>query len=265
MKIFSLIVSIILFYISFNSHAQILHAESFSVILDTSKMIKGSIVPDFKFQNQKEDLIEFENISDVTFRRHNNALSIANKIELSKYGDEVLMSGGYLYIEYRKIFDIKLTVEPFSQFQWSEARGLGFKYAGGLYARYRHIQTEKVGLFAGIGPFYEYERWNYEGVQDHLILENSEDIIQKNFKLGSYISFKWLSDYNLTFDFSAYHQSRFDQIFSSPRLASSSSITYNFTEHLGLILIYQNIYDFSPVVPIEKLFNRVLCTVDVSF
>ena len=32
--------------------AQILHTESFSVILDTTKVFKGSIIPDFKFQNQ---------------------------------------------------------------------------------------------------------------------------------------------------------------------------------------------------------------------
>ena len=85
--------------------AQILHAESFTVILDTSKFIKGKIVPDFKFQNLKEDLIEFENTSDISFRFKKNAITIANKIELSKYGDEVLLSGGFLYMEYRRILE----------------------------------------------------------------------------------------------------------------------------------------------------------------
>ena len=42
-------------------------------------------------------------------------------------------------------------------------------------------------------------------------------------------------------EISIYHQSEFDAIFSTPRLASSSSVTYNFTDNIGLILRYQNI------------------------
>ncbi|MFA5670034.1 MAG: hypothetical protein WC967_12365 [Balneolaceae bacterium] len=132
---------------------QILHTESFAVILDTSNVIKGNIVPDFKFQNLKEDLIEFENTTDISFRLKNNAITLANKIELSKYGDEVLLSGGFMYLEYRRIFDNKFVIEPFSQVHWAEARGLAFKYAGGINLRYRVYSSEKAGFFVGTGPF----------------------------------------------------------------------------------------------------------------
>jgi len=108
------------------ANTQVLHTESYSVILDTTQKIKGSIIPDFKFQNQKKDLIEFENISDISIRFEEHAITFANKIELAKYGDEVLLSGGYLYIEYRRIFESKFSLEPFSQFHWTEARGLEF-------------------------------------------------------------------------------------------------------------------------------------------
>jgi len=132
---------------------QILHTESFAVILDTSNVIKGNIVPDFKFQNLKEDLIEFENTTDISFRLKNNAITLANKIELSKYGDEVLLSGGFMYLEYRRIFDNKFVIEPFSQVHWAEAGGLAFKYAGGINLRYRVYSSEKAGFFVGTGPF----------------------------------------------------------------------------------------------------------------
>ncbi|MEE4196068.1 MAG: hypothetical protein V2I54_00360 [Bacteroidales bacterium] len=246
--------------------AQILHTESFSVILDTTRKIKGSIVPDFKFENQKKDLVEFENISDITFLIKNSALTFANKIELSKYGDEVLLSGGYLYIEYGKIVEKKFSIDPFSQVHWSEARGLEFKYAGGFYTRYRIIQKEMLGFFAGLGTFYEHERWNYEGVVDTLLIPSTaSNIYSDQLKLGSYLSFKYASDYNFSVDVSIYHQSRYDEIFSTPRLAGSASITYNFTKHLGLIAKYQNIYDYNPLVPIEKLFNRFVLALDISF
>jgi len=260
----------ILFLISwvgtFNLSGQILHFESFSVILDTTKKIKGSIVPDFKFESQKKDLIEFENVSDITFLIKNSALTFANKVELSKYGKEVLLSGGYLYVEYGKILEQKFSIDPFSQIHWSEARGLEFKYAGGIYARYIIINKEKLGFFAGLGTFYEHERWNYEGVKDtSLIPAITNDVYSDRFKLGSYFSLKYKSDYNFTIDLSIYHQSRYDEIFTTPRLASSASITYNFTEYLGLIAKYQNIYDYNPLVPIDKLFNRIILSIDISF
>lgn len=249
-----------------NVSGQILHAESFSVIMDTTKKIKGSIVPDFKFENQKKELIEFENVSDITFLIKNSALTFANKIELSKYGEQVLLSGGYLYIKYGKIVEQKFSIDPFSQIHWSEARGLEFKYSGGFYGRYLIISKEKIALCAGLGTFYEHERWNYDGVDDTLLIPaNNGDVYSDEIKLGSYVSFKYESDYDFFIDISIYHQSRYDEIFSTPRLAGSVSITYSFTEHLGLIFKYQNIYDYKPLVPIEKLFNRIIFSIDISF
>jgi hypothetical protein len=116
-----------------------------------------------------------------------------------------------------------------------------------------------------LGPFYEYERWNYVGVSDDLLPENQEDIVGENIKLASYLSFKWKTNFDFDFDFSAYHQARFDELFSSPRLGSSSSIKYNVTEHLGLVFQYQNIYDPKPVVPIDQLYNVILFSIQVSF
>ena len=245
--------------------AQVLHTESFAVILDTTKSFKGSIIPDFKFQNQKEDLIEVENNANISFRLKNNAITMANKIELSKYGKETLLSGGYLYIEYRRIFESKIVAEPFIQFHWTEARGLDSKFASGLNFRYRLLYKENLGLFFGTGPFYEYERWNYKGVKDDILPSDLNEKETENIKHGTYVSFKWFTEYNIDFDISIYHQSRYDEIFTTPRLASSTSVTYNFTNNIGLILAYQNIYDFKPVVPIDKLYNKILFTIEVSF
>jgi hypothetical protein len=253
------------FALPFSTFSQILHTESFQVIIDTSKRIQGSIIPDFNFQNQKNNLIEFENTTDISFHFKEHALTLANKIELSKYGEEVLLSGGYLYMEYRRIFENRWVLEPYSQLHWSEARGLEFKYAGGINLRYRIYTSDKLGLYAGSGPFYEYENWNYDGVPDSFVPANPQNQTTENFKLGSYISFKWITGYNLDLDISFYHQSRFDEMLSTPRLACSSSLTYNFTEHLGLILQYQNIYDYNPVVPIDKLYNHFIASIEVSF
>lgn len=244
---------------------QILHTESFAVILDSTRTIKGSIVPDFKIQNLKENLIEFENTADITFKLNKSAITLANKIELSQFGNQVLLSGSFLYIEYRKILEYKFVFEPYSQIHWADARGLNFKYAGGIKMRYRLYYSQNIGFFGGIGPFYEYEEWNYDGVDDNLIPANPATVINENLKIGSYLSFKWRTSLHIDIDLSVYHQSTFSEIFTTPRLASSSSIKYNFTEHLGLIIQYQNIYDYQPVVPIDKLYNLFVSSIEVSF
>ncbi|MEP0985056.1 hypothetical protein [Ekhidna sp.] len=139
------------------------------------------------------------------------------------------------------------------------------KYAAGVNARFRIHKSKGWGLFAGIGPFYEYEKWNFDGISDDSLIPPNETFrTQKNLKLGSYISLKYtLQDFLI--DVSVYHQARFDEIFTFPRFASSARITYNFTKVLGLALTYQNIYDPKPLVPISKLFQKLELGFSVSF
>ncbi|WP_026950255.1 DUF481 domain-containing protein [Algoriphagus mannitolivorans] len=249
-----------------NVQAQILHTENFTVILDTTKTVQGSIVPDMKFKNLKEDLFEFENTADLSVRFKKSALTFANKIELSKFGKETLLSGGYVYAEYRKITDSKLVVELYNQIHWKEARGMEWKYAGGVNMRFRMAVKENFGLYLGVGPFFENEKWNYGGVPEGREIPDVLATVQnQNVKLGSYASLKYAPFEKIFLDFSLYHQARFDELFSAPRLASSSRITYKFTRVLGLSFLYQNIYDPNPVVPIDKLFNSFSLNLTISF
>lgn len=250
-----------------NSYCQILHTESFTVILDTTRTIQGTIMPDFNFQNLKNDLIEFENTADLSVRFSKSAITIANKIELSKFGEETIVSGGYLYSEFRKTIQRRLALELYSQVHWSEARGMERKYAGGINVRWHIIHDNNIfGLYAGIGPFLEFERWNYDGVSNNnLIPIDAKKIENRDVKVGSYISVKYFPLDQLFIDLSVYYQSRFDELTSAPRFASSSRVTYNFTRYFGLSLIYQSIYDPRPVVPIDKLYNHVTAGLTISF
>ena len=263
----SFIIISLLVIISSKNYSQVLHTESFNVILDSTKRIKGSVVPNLMFQTQKKDLLEFENIADFSFRlSREHAFTFGNKFAFSKFGKETLLSGGYVYIEYRRIMEQKIALEPFSQVHWAESRGMEFKYAGGINLRWRILTREKIGIYAGTGPFYEWERWNYDGVPAQRKLPaDLSSVRQVDLKMGSYLSFKVKPFEEFIFDLSAYHQSRFDEIFLTPRLASSTDVTWNFTDYLGLSLIYQNIYDYAPAVPIKKDFHKIILGISVNF
>lgn len=259
----------ILIYLMLNlfnlAKGQILFPESFTVILDSSKSIKGSVTPELKIQTQKKTLVEMTNMADLSIKVKDNYLTVANKVEFTSFGGEVFLSGGYLYAKYKNELDKHFVIEYYGQVHWAEARGMERKYAGGLNARFKIIKKPKTGLFIGMGPFYEYERWNYAAVSDELLPVDLTPIDTANVKLGTYISYKhWVLD-KIFLDFSAYHQSRLDEVFSSPRLATSSRLGYQISEHLQFVAMYQNIYDYSPFVPVDRWFHRVIGTIAVSF
>lgn len=162
--------SVICFAFVHELNAQILYTESFNVILDTSKTVKGSFMPSFRYRNVKKEFIEISNTADISFRHNNHALTLANKLEYTLYGNENLMSGGYVYVEYLNIQDRLWAIEPYIQIHWQETRGLEQKYAGGTNLRLRVIAQPGTGIFAGLGALYQYERWNYSGVPESIPL-----------------------------------------------------------------------------------------------
>lgn len=268
MKIKLILIGFVATFVFTDLHAQILHTENFSVILDSTRVFKGNVLPSFKYQNLRQELIRIENTADFSIQFGNNAITIANKFELSRFGGETFESGGYVYLEYRRINkQSKIGFEPYAQMHWSEVRGLDRKYAGGVNFRWAILQNQTSGLFFGIGPFYEYERWDYRGVSeenDELIPADRRPVESFLIRFGSYIGYKQdIGDY-LILDLSVYYQDKFESAFSAPRLASSSRLTYKLTKYLGLTLQYQNIYDPEPLVPIDELFHDLTFSISLN-
>lgn len=122
-----------------------------------------------------------------------------------------------------------------------------------------------MGSSFGQGVFYENELWDIRGVEDTKTQGLKPNYRSEFIKLGTYASAKYQTDKKFDFDVSLYYQNKVLSYFTEPRLAASTSIKYNFTEHLGARLLYQNIYDPNPIVPIDKLFHKAIFSVDISF
>lgn len=245
--------------------SQVLHTKNFNVIIDTTKVLKGNFTPSFRFRNVKEDFLEIENTADVSVRIKNHGFTIANKIEYSIFGSENIMSGGFLYLEYVNLRSKKIAIEPFYQMHWNEIRGLDRKYAGGINLRWRALVKNNTGLFFGVGSLYEFERWNYSGVPDDLLPIDQSAIEVNRLRGNSYVSFKQKFGDLFDLDISGYYQPNLSDFFKNHRLASSFELTYNMTKYLGLRLLYQNIYDSAPLVPIDKLYHDINFGITISF
>lgn len=247
------------------AYLQVLHTENFNVIIDTTKVIKGNFTPSFRYRNVKEDFLQIENTADVSVRIRNHGFTIANKIEYSLFGSEQIMSGGFLYVEYLNLRSRKIAIEPFYQMHWNETRGLERKYAGGMNLRWRALVTEGTGIFLGVGGLYEFERWNYSGVPADLLPADRTDVEASRIRGNAYVSFKQSLGELFDLDISGYYQPNLTDFFSNHRLAGSFDLTFNVTQYLGLRLLYQNIYDSAPLVPIDQLYHDIRFGITISF
>jgi hypothetical protein len=248
-SLFAIIMTILLSIYCEKAVAQVLHTENFNVVIDTTKFLKGNFTPSFRYRNLKEDFIEIANTADVSLRFGKHAFTVANRIEYSVFGDDNILSGGFLYLEYVNLRSKKVAFEPFLQVHWNEVRGLNNKYAGGMNLRWRALVKNNTGLYFGIGSLYEFERWNYSGVPDDLLPIDQSAIEVNRLRGNSYVSFKQSFGDLFDLDISGYYQPNFSNFFKNYRLASSFELTYNITKYIGLRLLYQNIYDSAPLVP----------------
>lgn len=247
--------------------AQILHTEYFNVILDTTKIVQGTFLPSMRYRNLKEVFIEIENTSDISMRFGKNGITVGNKLEFERFGKQNLISSGFIYLEYQRVTKRrKVALEPYALMLWQEVRGLNVKYASGVNGRWQVVYQKDMGLFLGIGSQYEFERWNYLGTSDSTLIPADASPIEASIVRGNaYISFKKNFGEKFRLDLSGYYQPRFDKPFVNYRLASSTTITYNLSESIGLTMLYQNIYDPKPIVPIDKLYHDITVGLTLSF
>lgn len=265
MRPFLSILAFALLLAPMQGHSQVLHTESFSAILDTSKAIKGSFLPSFRYRNVKQEFFEIENSADLSLLLGRNLFSLANKLEYARFGQEDIMSGGHLYLEYQRLGqDSRWSVEPYAMRLWQEIRGLELKYSLGSNLRYALVRKPSFGFFLGLGLLYEWEKWNYEGSPNpEDIPANPQAVYSEMIRWASYFSLKKTFDDLIQLDLSGYFQPSFN--LQSYRMALSASMSYKFTSHIGLTLRYQNIYDPQPLVPIPELFNDLTLGLELSF
>jgi hypothetical protein len=249
----------------FSSSSQLLFPESFVVIFDSSKVFKGSVAPSLEIKTQKQLYIEITNRADMAFKFKNHGITLANKFELTRDGDEVILSGGYIYGKFKTFYENPFVLEHYVQYQWAEARGLENKYAIGSNLRYKLLKTGKGGAFVGLGPFFEHEEWGYSGVPDSRLPAETAEITENEWKLNFYISTKRELSEKIRFEGAIYFQDDFERLFDAPRWAGNVGFSYSITKNVAFAVNFLTIYDFDPIVPVDKLWINTFSALEVTF
>ena len=248
--------------ISMPTQAQMLFSENLTMEIDSTKTIQGSLQPVVDFKTEKENVLTLKNTANLNLLiKKSRVINLINKLEFSTYGKKITVSGGYVHAEYRYLLHHAFEVYPYVESQWAGSRGMTFKISSGVQSRYRLINTEHCLMFAAVGLFYEFEKWQYPdppaGISDYAY--------SRSVKSHLSLSFKYSLGEHWELTTTAIHQAKPDSYFKSARFGGAVDLAYHITPKIGIRSTYRIIYDTSPIVPVRKDYNTVDAGIDISF
>ena len=165
--------------------------------IDSTKTLQGSLMPILDFKTEKEDVFTLKNTANLNLLiNRNRVINVINKFELSTYGSQVILSGGYIHLEYRYLLDHAFEVYPYAESQWAESRGMNHKISTGLQSRYRLINTNSSLMFAAVGLFFEYEKWQHPALMP--ILLTTLIVVVSKLIYRSATNFNWVRNGRLS-------------------------------------------------------------------
>ena len=256
--LFSLL-SALLFHLP--SYSQMLFSENLTMDIDSTKTIQGSLQPVLDFKTEKENVLTLKNTANLNLLiRHKRVINLINKLEFSTYGKKATVSGGYVHVEYRYLLSRAFEIYPYAESQWAESRGMEYKISTGLQSRYRLVNKEKFLMFAAVGLFYEFEKWDDPSPNPSRLHAYSRSI-----KSHLSVSCKHHIGDHWELTTTAIHQAKPDSYFKAARFGGAVDLKYNITPKIGINGAYRLIYDTDPIVPIRKTYTTAEAGLNISF
>ena len=244
------------------TYSQMLFSENLTMSIDSTKSIQGTILPVLDFKTEKEDVFTFKNTANLNLLiKRNRVINLINKFEFSTYGNKVTVSGGYVHTEYRYLLHQAFEVYPYVESQWAESRGMKYKVSTGLQSRYRLINSDHCLMFATVGVFFEFEKWEQPSSTPFA----GTYACSRSVKSHLSVSFRHRLGEHWELTTTAIHQAKPDGYLKKARFGGAVDLKYNITPVIGIRGAYRIIYDTAPIVPVRKNYNTVDVGIDLSF
>jgi len=249
----NLFLTLVASIISLVSMAQVLDADRVDGADSTSKKLNCVIGLNGSVDKQKKNLVDGSTIIDLTSSfPKNHILLFKGNFDFTTNGNEFLQNSGYLHLRFRDDDTRKLSLEYFSQYQWNGLLGMKSRKLAGSNLRWMVLdKSYKNDLFFGLGVMYEDENWNYKGVKSIPDYSLYGDTAVQKFRLNQYVKCAFAINENVDFVLTNFVQSDIKDLLS-PRVSTNAAFNFQMLKHIGLSLNFESMYDFKPVVPIDK-------------
>jgi len=250
------ILLIILFPLKYN--AQILNIDRENGQDSVKKMFKAAFTANFSSDKQKNNLIQFANISEFEwFLKNNYFLLFLNNSDFAFNGLKILENNGFVQIRCRDNDTRVIAPDFFFQYQWNGIWGMERRVLGGMNLRINCMEKRKSDLYLSTGVFYENELWNpflssfaYSGDS---LKKLTRELIRLNIvakfalKLGSKIDFAGVS----------YVQFPMNNSFLKPRWTIDSNLFFDISKNVNFVIHYSHNYDEYRPLPIDNYYYEL--------
>jgi hypothetical protein len=170
-----------------------------------------------EIDQQKQTLYDATNTAGMLLQHYKELLIMAASYRFTYNGPDDILNAGYIHLRFRHNYKNRIQAEPFVQYQWDNKRGIRHRALGGINARYNFWKGDHFDLNCGVGPMYEMEKWDYTGVDSLKIPSNAQPVVNRLFKINSYVRLDWKISANSDLTFNVFVQTRPDRF--QPRIA----------------------------------------------
>ena len=115
-------------------------------------------------------------------------------------------------------------------------------------------------MFAAVGLFYEFEKW-----EDPTPSPVDLHAYSRSIKSHLSVSMKHHIGDHWALTTTAIHQAKPDSYFKKARFGGAVDLKYNITPTIGVNGAYRLVYDTDPIVPIRKTYATIEAGLAVSF
>ncbi|MEP7109812.1 MAG: DUF481 domain-containing protein [Ferruginibacter sp.] len=246
-------------------HAQVLNIDKVSAPADSTKKWNVALQAGADFSSEKK-VFDWDTRADITwFVKDNHLMSAVFLNSFIGTGGSDLQNTGFVHLRYRDNDTRKISPEYFAQYQWDNLRGMVNRYLMGTNLRFRLIETKTLDLYAGIGLMYEWEKWNFDGVDSvKLPVLRPAFVRSALMKLNQYFKISIKLFKSTDFTFTNYFQASPDKHIVTPRIADFIQWNIPLSKKFSINLNIESIYDAAPIVPVQHFYYSYITGVSLT-
>jgi len=240
-------------------HGQILNIDRQNIKDTIFKKNRFYLNFGFSLDRQKRNLIEFNSQAenDFFFKKKQLVWITLAHTDASFNGASILENNGYFQMRLRDNDSRRVYPDYFIQYQWNGVWGLQNRALAGCNVRFRFWENKKDDLYAGIGLFYEYEKWN-PFMTSFAFSQDSVDIVYRamprlNVTAKAAIHLKE----GIDLSGSTFIQFPLNQQFTNfmnPRWFIDLKLYCAITKHIAVVINYDHNFDAYRPLPIDTYY-----------
>lgn len=226
-----------------NTDAQIINMESKRISTDTIGF-SGKMGVSLSASRYTKSFVSADVNGHIQWKTDRNLYLLVGNYQIVNAGGESFNNSGFAHFRYNRKFSDVIRGEFFTQIQYNSVTKIERRVLNGIGLRLKLSPYETAKVYWGIAIMNEYEELS------------DPKIINKDFRLSSYLSFTLTPVETITFRNTTYVQPRLGD-FKDYRLANNTVLSFGITEQLKFTTTFSFLYDSRPPESIPTINYQV--------